>query len=45
LKYRFNKETIAKLLKIQWWNRDLNALVGIEFDNIDRAIEQLEGRA
>ena len=45
LKYRFDKETIAKLLKIQWWNRDLKALAGIEFDNIDRAIEQLEGRA
>ncbi len=43
LKYRFNEETIAKLLEIKWWSRDLKALAGIEFDNIDRAIEQLRG--
>ena len=41
LKYRFDEETIAKLLELKWWNRELKELSGIQFDNINRAIEQL----
>ena len=43
IRYRFNKETIAKLLEIKWWDRELKDLVGVEFNNIDKAIKQLGG--
>jgi len=41
LKYRFSEDVINKLLKLKWWDRELTELAGIQFDNIDRAIEQL----
>jgi len=44
LKYRFDEETIAKLLKLKWWNRSLQELKGLQFDDINRVIEQLEER-
>ena len=40
--YRFNKKTIKKLLALKWWNLDYKLLHDIEFDNIDKAIKQLE---
>jgi acetyltransferase-like isoleucine patch superfamily enzyme len=41
LKYRFDEETIKKLLELKWWDRGLQELSGIQFDNIETAIEQL----
>jgi acetyltransferase-like isoleucine patch superfamily enzyme len=43
IRYRFDKKTIEKLLELKWWERELKDLVGIEFNNINRAIEQLSG--
>ena len=41
LKYRFDEETIAKLLEIKWWDKPLHEISGIQFDDINKAIEQL----
>jgi acetyltransferase-like isoleucine patch superfamily enzyme len=43
IRYRFNEETIKRLLELKWWDRDLKDLNGISFDNIEKAIEQLGG--
>ncbi len=43
--YRFDEKTIKKLLNIKWWNLDYTLLHDIQFDNIDKAIEQLEALA
>ena len=40
--YRFDKRTIEKLLELRWWELDYGLLSHIQFDDIDRAIEQLE---
>jgi len=42
LKYRFNRETIKKLMLLKWWELKPKELDGIQFDNIKVAIEQLE---
>jgi len=42
IRYRFDKKTIEKLLELKWWDLDYKLFKDIEFDNIDRAIEQLE---
>jgi len=43
IRYRFDRDTIDRLLELKWWDMDLKDLSGIEFNNIDRAIEQLGG--
>jgi len=42
IRYRFSKEIIEKLLKIKWWDLDFKLLAGIQFDDIEKAIKQLE---
>jgi acetyltransferase-like isoleucine patch superfamily enzyme len=42
IRYRFDSDIIEKLLELQWWNRDLQELSGIQFDNIKKAIIQLK---
>jgi len=44
IRYRFDKNIISRLLKIKWWEYDLMELDGIEFDNIEKALVQLEER-
>ena len=45
LRKRFSDTVIAKLLELQWWKMDLQSLRGIDFQNIERAIQQLNERA
>jgi len=40
--YRFDKQTIEKLLELKWWDLDYKLLYDIDFYDIDKAIEQLE---
>ncbi len=42
LKYRFDEETVQKLLDLKWWDLPYEKLSGIAFDNIGKAINQLE---
>ncbi|WP_156291273.1 CatB-related O-acetyltransferase [Oceanobacillus salinisoli] len=44
IKYRFDKEIREKLLEIKWWNYTLESLEGIQFDDVEVALKQLEER-
>ncbi len=43
IRYRFDKAIIKKLLELKWWERSLDELSGITFNNIHKAIEELSG--
>ncbi|MFT2213923.1 CatB-related O-acetyltransferase [Rhizobium giardinii] len=45
IRYRFPPKTIAKLLKLRWWQYSVESLFGVPFDNIDLAIQEIERRA
>ena len=42
LKYRFDEESIAKLLKLEWWTLMPKDMKNVQFDNIEKAIKQIE---
>ncbi len=44
LKYRFDDEIIERLMKLQWWDMSVEDLKDISFDNIEKAVEELESR-
>lgn len=44
VKYRFDEQQIKLLQKLEWWNLNYEELDGIEFDNINMAIKQLQDR-
>lgn len=45
LRYRFDKKTIARLLRSAWWKRDVADLSGLPFDDVPACLERLDGRA
>ncbi len=43
IKYRFSQSICEKLKELRWWdNIEFKNLAGIEFDNIEKAIDQIE---
>ncbi len=44
LKYRFDEETIKRLMKLQWWGMPIKDLKDISFDNINKALDELEAK-
>ena len=44
IKYRFDEETIAKLLEIQWWNKNQDWIQAHaeQFENVERFLQVLE---
>jgi len=42
IRYRFDCHTIARLLKVRWWEFPYKELSGIAFERIDLALEALE---
>lgn len=42
IRYRFDEKLIEQLLRLRWWDYGLNGLKGVEFDKIDKAVEQIE---
>jgi virginiamycin A acetyltransferase len=44
IKYRFDEDVRKKLLELKWWNYTLESLDGIQFNDIQMAIQQLEER-
>lgn len=42
LRYRFDEETVTKLLRLQWWRFSPNQLSGINFSNIAEALQQIQ---
>jgi virginiamycin A acetyltransferase len=45
LRYRFDDQTVRRLLAIQWWKYTLDSLSGITFEDIDRSLDELESRS
>ena len=41
LRTRFHPHEIEQLLRLRWWDYDMEKLLNISFDNITKAIEQL----
>lgn len=44
IKYRFPEKTVERLIALRWWRYDINDLAGVQFDEIDRAIDEIEHR-
>lgn len=44
IRFRFNEEIISKLLELKWWDYTLESLAGVDFTNIENAIEELNKR-
>lgn len=44
IRYRFNDDQIARLQAVQWWRFAPHDLRDVEFDQIDRALDQIEER-
>lgn len=42
IRYRFKPEIIEKLQKLKWWEYDISEFGSVDFDDIEKAIEQLE---
>lgn len=44
IKYRFSEDIIKQLLKLKWWDLDIETLHkhNVEFSNIEKAIEQIQ---
>jgi acetyltransferase-like isoleucine patch superfamily enzyme len=44
IRYRFPPELIARLQRVQWWNYTADSLLGVRFDNPERALDDIEAR-
>jgi len=45
LNYRFDRDTIASLLELQWWNLDDTELRQLPFDNVKKCISILTSKS
>jgi len=43
LRFRFSSEVIGRLLEAKWWEFSIEELNGVKFDQIDTALDQIEG--
>lgn len=44
LRYRFDEQTIERLLELRWWRFEADSLLGVDFSNIDKSIRQVQER-
>lgn len=44
IKYRFDEKTISRLLEIQWWRFHADSLLGINFSDVNIAIDEIYER-
>lgn len=42
IRFRFDENTIKKLLDLKWWRFEADSLLGVQFDEIDTAIAQIK---
>jgi hypothetical protein len=42
IRYRFSEDVIARLLDLNWWELTPQQLEGVQFDDIDTAVGQVE---
>lgn len=44
LRFRFDDDTIARLLDLQWWTLDMQAMKGVDFSDVHAAIDIIQQR-
>jgi acetyltransferase-like isoleucine patch superfamily enzyme len=44
IRYRFTPGQIARLQKIEWWQYGLKLIEGVDFTNVDVALDQMEAK-
>ena len=42
IRYRFENKTIERLLRTQWWNKDIDAIKNLPFNDIEKCLDKLE---
>lgn len=42
LRYRFDEKIIEQLLELKWWRFEADSLLGVSFDCIEKAIEEIK---
>jgi hypothetical protein len=42
IRYRFSEKTIARLLRVKWWDLKLSQVSGLPFRDIDRCLDLIE---
>lgn len=42
IKYRFDEETIRRLLAVKWWDKDINFIKRLPFNDINKCLDILE---
>ena len=42
IRYRFDENTIYRLLKLKWWEMDEDVLKALQFNDVEKCIEILE---
>ena len=42
IRYRFDEKTIQRLLKVRWWDRPIEEIVKLPFDDVQACLKQLE---
>jgi acetyltransferase-like isoleucine patch superfamily enzyme len=45
IRFRFDEKIVQELLDLKWWNFEADSLLGISFDNIRRAIDEIRDRS
>lgn len=44
IRMRFDEETVARLQQVKWWDYDILDLMGVDFSDIHRALDQISER-
>jgi acetyltransferase-like isoleucine patch superfamily enzyme len=44
IRYRFRRDVIERLERVQWWNYAADSLLGVRFDNPELALDDIEER-
>lgn len=42
IRYRFSPEVIERMQRVAWWNYTAESLLGVRFDNSERALDDIE---
>ncbi len=42
IRYRFDEETIARLLAVKWWDKDIDLIKKLPFNDIEKTLNELE---
>jgi acetyltransferase-like isoleucine patch superfamily enzyme len=44
IRYRFSEKIIINLMTLKWWRYEADSLLGVDFNNIEKAIDQIKNK-